>query len=88
MCGKGYRRSSASIRQRVEFARASQHQRFHGTTTRSNAEMTPAQVQRFCRLGKEAQALVQTAYTNLGLSARAHSRILKVCPHHRRPGRS
>jgi magnesium chelatase family protein len=70
--------SSASIRQRVEFARASQHQRFHGTTTRSNAEMTPAQVQRFCRLGKEAQALVQTAYTNLGLSARAHSRILKV----------
>ena len=66
--------SSASIRQRVEFARASQHQRFHGTTTRSNAEMTPAQV--LLPSGKEARALVQTAYTNLGLSARAHSRIL------------
>jgi len=29
-------------------------------------------------LRKEAQALVQSAYTNLGLSARAHSRILKI----------
>ncbi len=70
--------SSATIRQRVEAARAIQHQRFAGTSTRSNAEMTPAQLQRFCRLGKEAQALVQTAYTRLGLSGRAQSRILKV----------
>jgi magnesium chelatase family protein len=70
--------SSDAIRQRVEAARAIQHQRFDGTSTRSNAEMTPAQLQRFCRLKKEAQDLVQTAYTKLGLSARAHSRILKV----------
>ncbi len=40
--------------------------------------MTPAQLQRFSRLGKEAQVLVQAAYTSLGLSARGHSRILKV----------
>ena len=70
--------SSATIRQRVETARSIQHQRFQGTSTRSNAEMTPAELQHFCHLGKEAQALVQTAYTHLGLSARAHSRILKV----------
>ncbi len=69
---------SAAIRQRVEAARAIQHQRFQSTPTRSNAEMTPAQLQRYCQLGKEAQALVQAAYTRLGLSARGHSRILKV----------
>lgn len=69
---------SAAIRERVEAARAIQRERFRGTPTRTNAEMTPAQLQRFCRLDKEAQALVQAAYTRLGLSARAHSRILKV----------
>ncbi|NMA54997.1 MAG: YifB family Mg chelatase-like AAA ATPase [Firmicutes bacterium] len=70
--------SSPAIRRRVEAARTIQLQRFKNTTTRSNADMTPAQLQQHCCLEKEAQYLLQTAYTSLGLSARAHSRILKV----------
>ncbi|BCV24906.1 YifB family Mg chelatase-like AAA ATPase [Gelria sp. Kuro-4] len=69
---------SAAVRERVEAARQVQRERFHGTPTRTNAEMTPAQLARFCRLDKGGQDLLRNAYAALGLSARAHSRILKV----------
>lgn len=69
---------SATIRQRVEAARTIQLQRYKDSTTRCNAEMNPAQLQQYCHLQPEAENLVQAAYTTLGLSARAHSRILKV----------
>jgi magnesium chelatase family protein len=69
---------SAAIRARVEAARNIQRERFRGTPTRTNAEMSPAELTRFCRLDKEGQALLRAAYTRLGLSARAHARILKV----------
>ncbi|MGI6604127.1 MAG: YifB family Mg chelatase-like AAA ATPase [bacterium] len=69
---------SATIRARVEQARSVQRERFQGTPTRTNTEMTPVQLRRFCRLGKDAEDLLRSAYTRLGLSARAHSRILKV----------
>ncbi|MDK2855137.1 MAG: magnesium chelatase family protein [Bacillota bacterium] len=70
--------SSAAIRARVEAARNIQRERFRGTPTRTNADMTPAELTRFCRLDKEGQALLRAAYNRLGLSARAHARILKV----------
>ncbi|HHY92018.1 MAG TPA: YifB family Mg chelatase-like AAA ATPase [Firmicutes bacterium] len=70
--------SSAAIRERVEAARDIQRARFAGSPTRCNAEMTPAELARSCWLDKEGQALLRAAYTRLGLSARAHNRILKV----------
>lgn len=49
-----------------------------GPVARCNAELTPAQVRRDCRIDAEGEALLRTAMRRLGLSARAFHRILKV----------
>ncbi len=67
---------SAAIKQRVERARAVQRERLGSDS--ANAEMSPRQVRTFCRLDGTGKELLQKAYQQLGLSARAHDRILKV----------
>lgn len=70
---------SAEIRKRVEAARKIQENRFQGEkNVHCNAQMTPKMVEEFCRLGAEESKLLKDAFQNLGLSARAHNRILKV----------
>ncbi|MBC7353323.1 MAG: YifB family Mg chelatase-like AAA ATPase [Thermogutta sp.] len=70
--------TSAEARQIVTQARAIQTKRFSGTRTRCNAEMTHQQIRRFCRLNQASRSLLQAAMTELGLSARAHDKILRV----------
>ncbi len=73
---------SAAVRQRVVTARERQAERFAGdggTPNRyCNSQMTTPEVRRHCRLDADGQALLKAALTRLGLSARAHDRILKV----------
>jgi magnesium chelatase family protein len=70
---------SAVIRARVEAARAIQRHRFQTQPgIHSNAQMTPRDVRRHCRLGDPAEALLRQAIAKLGLSARAYSRVLKL----------
>jgi len=70
---------SKEIRKRVEAARKIQESRFRGDKNiHCNAQMTPKMVEEFCKLGDEESKLLKTAFQNLGLSARAHNRILKV----------
>ena len=69
---------SAAIRGRVEAARAIQRQRFAGTTLACNADMGPAEVREFCRLDDAGKSLLRAAMTQLGMSARAFHRILKL----------
>lgn len=70
---------SAEIRKRVEAARKIQDNRFQGEkNVHCNAQMTPKMVEEFCPLGTEESKLLKDAFQNLGLSARAHNRILKV----------
>ena len=40
--------------------------------------MTNAQVRKYCRLDKDSEDLLKTAFTKLNLTARASSRVLKV----------
>jgi magnesium chelatase family protein len=69
---------SATIRERVVAARARQRARFGRAHVRVNARMTPRQVARHCVLSAEGRRLVAAAVDRLGLSARAHDRVLKV----------
>ena len=44
----------------------------------SNSDLTPMLVEKYCKLNKMANKILQTAFEKLGLSARAYTRILKV----------
>lgn len=70
--------SSAQIKQRVDKARNIQLQRFKQQGTYSNSKMTPAQTKKYCALDDAGRALLARAFENLGLSARANDKILKV----------
>lgn len=70
--------SSAEIKKRVDKARAVQLERFAGSKTFSNAKMSVAQTKKFCSLSAQCQSLMEQAFNNLKLSARAHDRILRV----------
>ena len=70
--------SSAAIRSRVNSARIVQQKRFHHPRVYCNAQMVPRLLKRFCRLGEDSHRLLEAAIDRLGLSARAHNRILKI----------
>ncbi len=69
---------SAAIRSRVVAARGVQAARFSGTATHVNARMSGRQTRRFCSLHPDVARLLGLAVTRLGLSARAHDRLLRV----------
>jgi len=71
---------SAALRERVEAARRVQAARFADSRLLCNAEMTPTEVRRFCQsvLDEQAQSLLRLAMNQLGLSARAFHRVLKL----------
>jgi magnesium chelatase family protein len=70
--------SSQSIRQRVNAARTKQQERFKRYKIHCNAQMPPRLLRRFCQLEGDSHSLLETAIDRLGLSARAHNRILKI----------
>ena len=70
--------SSVEIRDRVVKARRIQLDRYQGEKIYSNAQMSPRQFRRYCNISAECERLLESAVTRLGLSARAHDRILKV----------
>ncbi|MDZ4673111.1 MAG: hypothetical protein SGI84_01580 [Gemmatimonadota bacterium] len=70
---------SAAIRGRVEAARQRQRERFKDEPgVYANAHMSPRALRRYCRISAPVEALLKTAVTKLGLSARAYHRILKI----------
>ncbi len=69
---------SAEMRRQVSQARAIQAARFRGTGTRNNAHMSHRQTREFCRLDQQCAELLKAAMHEMGLSARAHDKILRV----------
>jgi len=70
--------NSSDIRERVMKARERQLQRFEGEKIYCNAQMSPRQLRKYCNISADCDRLLESAMTRLGLSARAHDRILKV----------
>lgn len=69
---------SGSMKQSVVNARGRQAQRFAGSTTRTNAQMTSRQLREVCPLDATCQKLLEQSVDQLGLSARAHDKVLRV----------
>lgn len=71
---------SAAIKERVQKARDIQRMRFleNGLSVFCNAQMSVKQIRKYCRLTEPAQELLKMGLTELGLSARAYDKILKV----------
>ncbi len=71
--------SSSQVRNRVQSARDIQIKRFiDDPHIHSNADMPPKMIRSICKVNSESAVLLKSAITNLGLSARAYDRILKV----------
>lgn len=70
--------TSAEIKARVDKARKIQTARYAGTGIYSNSQMTAAMIREYCKLTMDARRMLKNAFETLGLSARAHDRILKV----------
>jgi magnesium chelatase family protein len=70
--------SSAGMREQVNRARQAQKERFGAQSHRVNGRMTTRQLRRFCVLDSEGRDMLRKAMDELGLSARAHDRILRM----------
>ena len=69
---------SADIKNRVDKARKIQQKRFKKSRIFANAHMSHAQVKAQCKLDEHSKKLLKMAIDELGLSARAYDKILKV----------
>ncbi|MEW5807124.1 MAG: YifB family Mg chelatase-like AAA ATPase [Acidobacteriota bacterium] len=70
--------TSDEIRRRVMVAKSIQFERFKGGMILSNSSMDRNALRRYCQLDPGAKRLLESAMSKLGLSVRAHDRILKV----------
>jgi len=70
--------TSEVIRERVNRARTIQAERFHEAKIFANAEMESRHLKKWCQIDPAGHDLLQHCVDRLGMSARAHTRILKV----------
>ena len=70
--------TSKEIKERVNKARKIQIERYKEEKIFSNSDLTPKLIEKYCRLDKESNYILQAAFERLRLSARAYGRILKV----------
>jgi magnesium chelatase family protein len=71
--------NSATVRERVLRARQIQLDRFRAEKELyANAQMPTRLIRKYCEISVEGEKLLESAIQRLGLSARAHDRILKV----------
>ena len=75
---RGRSETSATIRARVEAARARQSTRLRGTGSATNAAIAAADVRRLCPLGSDSLALLERAISRGAISARAFDRVARV----------
>jgi magnesium chelatase family protein len=70
--------SSAVMRDQVLAARQMQVDRFRGLRVRYNAHLSSRQLRQFCPLDDECRYLLKSSVNEMGLSARAHDKVMRV----------
>ncbi|MEX2287630.1 MAG: YifB family Mg chelatase-like AAA ATPase [Planctomycetaceae bacterium] len=70
--------TSDQMREQVIAARDIQSRRFHERPNTANGKMAPRQIRQYCKLGADAESLLKSAMEEMGLSARAHDKILRI----------
>jgi magnesium chelatase family protein len=70
--------TSTAMRDLVMSARAIQEARFLNSKTRQNAQMTTREIRQHCQLNDAGMNHLRSSIQELGLSARAHDKILRV----------
>ncbi len=70
--------SSQAMREQVWRAREVQDVRFANSKTRANAQMSSREVRAHCVLDDVCSNLMRASINDLGLSARAHDKVLRV----------
>jgi magnesium chelatase family protein len=70
--------SSMDIKARVLKARKIQLERYKGLDVYTNSQLSPKHLEKYCKIDRGSHDLLKLAFDNLGLSARAYSKILKV----------
>ena len=78
LTAKSGEETSASIRRRVDAARAIQTARFKGTSVTCNAHIDPSMFEEVCAMDEKAERILKQAFDKLGMTARAYDRVLKV----------
>ena len=70
--------TSATVRARVEAARRIQQERFGSEKISCNARIPAGRLQQYCPLEGEALQFLRESFENLGMTARAYDRVVKV----------
>ncbi len=69
---------SEIMQKEVEAARLIQLERYKNEDISYNSQLTPGLMKKYCVLDKETKALMEAAFHQLSLSARAHHKIIKM----------
>ena len=78
LSSKAEGQTSSEMLEKINKAREIQTGRFHRMKIHVNAGMNSRQIRKFCAVDSDSNDLLEKAMDKFGLSARAHSRILKI----------
>ncbi len=70
--------NSEQMREQVIDAREIQLRRFADAPNNLNGKMATQQIRKHCKLDSDAENLLKSAMEEMGLSARAHDKILRI----------
>lgn len=75
---KNKQEKSVDIRKRVKYARDIQNFRYKNEKIHCNAQLTQKLINKYCKLDKESNELIDRVYSIYNISVRCYTRILKV----------
>lgn len=70
--------TSKKIKDRINKARKLQIERYKTENIFSNSDLTPKLIEKYCKIDKESENLIQNCFEKLNLSMRGYYKILKI----------